>query len=94
MLDSEIAAMYEAETKVFNQAVKRNIERFPLDFRFQLTQDEFNSLRSQIVTSNENTQRGGRRYLPYVLTEQGIYMLSAILNSPKEIEKIEFTRDN
>lgn len=86
MLDSEIAAIYEVETKVFNQAVKRNIERFPLDFRFQLTQDEFDSLRSQSVTSNENTQRGGRRYLPYVFTEQGIYMLSAILNSPKAIE--------
>jgi len=64
MLDSDIAALYEVETKVFNQAVKRNIERFPPDFRFQLTQNEYDSLRSQIVTSNENAPREGRRYFP------------------------------
>lgn len=78
MMDSDLAALYQVETKVFNQAVKRNIARFPDAFRFQLTNEEYESLRSQIVTSNG---RGGRRYLPYVFTEQGIAMLSAVLNS-------------
>lgn len=78
MLDSDLAALYQVETKVFNQAVKRNIARFPDAFRFQLTNEEYEGLRSQIVTSNG---RGGRRYLPYVFTEQGIAMLSAVLNS-------------
>ena len=62
MLDSDLAALYQVETKVFNQAVSRNIERFPENFRFQLTAEEYTSLRSQFVTSNG---RGGRRYLPY-----------------------------
>ena len=81
MLDSDLARIYQVETKVFNQAVKRNAERFPEDFRFQLTQNEFDAvnLRSQFVTSSLNY--GGRRYLPYVFTEQGIAMLSAILRS-------------
>lgn len=81
MLDSDLAGIYQVETKVFNQAVKRNVERFPENFRFQLTQEEFDSinLRSQIVTSSLNY--GGRRYLPYTFTEQGIAMLSAILRS-------------
>ncbi len=81
MLDSDLAGIYQVETKVFNQAVKRNVERFPENFRFQLTQDEFDTinLRSQIVTSSLNY--GGRRYLPYVFSEQGIAMLSAILRS-------------
>ncbi|MGJ1484218.1 ORF6N domain-containing protein [Sphingobacterium multivorum] len=81
MLDSDLAGIYQVETKVFNQAVKRNAERFPENFRFQLIQDEFDAinLRSQIVTSSLNY--GGRRYLPYVFTEQGIAMLSAILRS-------------
>lgn len=65
------------------QAVKRNIERFPEDFMFQLTKDEFDALRSQIVTSNE--RRGGRRYLPYAFTEQGIAMLSSVLRSKRAI---------
>jgi len=65
------------------QAVKRNIERFPEDFMFQLTKDEFDALRSQIVTSNE--RRGGRRYLPYAFTEQGIAMLSSVLHSKRAI---------
>jgi len=64
MLDSDLAALYGVEPKVMNQAVKRNIGRFPSDFMFQLTNDEWESLRSQIVTSNNN--RGGRRYAPYV----------------------------
>lgn len=83
MMDSDLAALYQVETKVFNQAVKRNIMRFPDAFRFQLTDEEYKSLRSQFVTSNG---RGGRRYLPYVFTEQGIAMLSAVLNSDIAIQ--------
>lgn len=83
MLDSDLAALYEVETKALNQAVKRNPDRFPGDFMFQLTRDEFASLRSQIVTSNP---RGGRRTLPYAFTEQGVAMLSSVLNSKRAIE--------
>ena len=83
MMDSDLAALYQVETKVFNQAVKRNVARFPDAFRFQLTDGEYADLRSQIVTSNG---RGGRRYLPYVFTEQGIAMLSAVLNSDIAIQ--------
>lgn len=72
MLDSDLARLYEVETKVLNQAVKRNIERFPKDFMFQLTKEEFMNLKSQFVTSNW----GGVRKLPYVFTEQGVAMLS------------------
>ena len=78
MLDSDLAMIYQVETKVFNQAVSRNIERFPENFRFQLTKEEFDTLRSQIATSNG---RGGRRYRPYMFTEQGIAMLSGVLRS-------------
>jgi hypothetical protein len=82
MLDSDLAELYEADTKVFNQAVKRNEERFPDDFMFQLSSEEFENLRSQIVTSSSiSTKHGGRRYLPYVFTEQGVSMLSAVLKS-------------
>lgn len=81
MLDSDLARLYQVETKVFNQAVKRNIKRFPESFRFQITEGEYNSLRSQFVTS-----KGGRRYLPYVFTEQGIAMLSAVLRSDIAIQ--------
>lgn len=84
MLDNELADIYGVETKVFNQAVKRNIERFPKEFRFQLTAQEFENLRSQIVTSSGNY--GGRRYLPYVFTEQGVAMLSAVLKSKTAVE--------
>lgn len=84
MIDSEIAALYGVETKVFNQAVKRNIERFPEEFRFQLTEEEFNNLKSQFVTSR--SEHGGRRYLPYVFTEQGVAMLSAVLKSKTAVE--------
>ncbi len=90
MLDSDLAMLYQVETKVFNQAVKRNMVRFPDNFRFQITRDEFETLRSQIVTSKGNTDkdvgRGGRRYLPYVFTEQGIAMLSAVLRSDVAIQ--------
>lgn len=85
MLDSDLASLYQVETKVFNQAIKRNIKRFPEFFRFQLTEKEFNNLRSQSVTSSSNTH-GGRRYMPYVFTEQGIAMLSAVLKSDIAIE--------
>jgi hypothetical protein len=79
MLDSDLAELYEVETKVLIQAVKRNIDRFPVDFMFQLKNQEVISLRSQIVTSKSS--RGGRRYLPYVFTEQGVTMLSSVLKS-------------
>jgi phage regulator Rha-like protein len=86
MLDSELAEIYGIETKIFNQAVKRNEERFPDSFRFQLTIDEYKALRSQIVTL-ENLSRGQhRKYMPYVFTEQGVAMLSAVLRSKTAIE--------
>lgn len=84
MLDSDLAKLYGVATKVFNQAVGRNLQRFPEDFRFRLIEEEFESLRSQIVTSNKG--RGGRRYLPYVFTEQGVAMLSGVLNSERAVQ--------
>ena len=84
MLDSDLAEVYQVETKVLNQAVKRNLHRFPEDFMFQLAEDETESLRSQIVTSNKG--RGGRRYMPYAFTEHGAVMLASVLNSPTAIE--------
>ena len=97
MLDSDLAEIYGVETKVFNQAVKRNLSRFPEKYRFQLTDEEFDNLRSQFVTLNENSlrsqfvtlesQRGKhRKYLPYVFTEQGVSMLSAVLKSDTAID--------
>ena len=83
ILDSDLAALYQVETKNFNKAVGRNIERFPEDFRFQLTKEEFDDLRSQIGTSNN---RGGRRYLPYAFTEQGISMLASVLHSDVAVQ--------
>jgi phage regulator Rha-like protein len=96
MLDRDLAALYETETKALNLAVKRNIKRFPVDFMFQLTKEEYEALRFQIETSdkfdnplrlqNETSKgRGGTRYLPYAFTEQGVAMLSGILNSDKAI---------
>ncbi|MBU7569688.1 MAG: ORF6N domain-containing protein [Flavobacterium sp.] len=79
MLDSDLASLYQVETKNLNKAVKRNIERFPASFCFQLTTEEVENLRFQIGTSSLNY--GGRRYLPYVFTEQGVAMASAILRS-------------
>jgi len=81
MLDSELAEIYGVETRILNQAVRRNINRFPVDFMFQLTVAEEESLRSQIVISNEG--RGGRRYLPYAFTEHGALMLANVLNSER-----------
>ena len=91
MLDRDLANLYEVETKVLNRAVKRNLRRFPADFMFQLTLEEADSLRCQIGTSNKG--RGGRRYLPYVFTEQGVAMLSTVLNSERAISgNIEIMR--
>lgn len=84
MLDSDLAELYEVDTKVLNQAVKRNITRFPQDFMFQLTIEESENLRSQIVTSS--LVHGGRRYLPHVFTENGVAMLSSVLKSEKAIQ--------
>ncbi len=82
MFDRDLAEMYGVETKVFNQSVKRNIERFPKDFMFSLSEKEWSNLRSQFVTSSW----GGARYRPFVFTEQGVAMLSSILNSKTAIE--------
>ncbi|MEO7924938.1 MAG: ORF6N domain-containing protein [Chitinophagaceae bacterium] len=82
MLDTDLAVLYEVETKILNQAVKRNASRFPADFMFRLNKKEFESLRSQFVTSN----RGGSRYMPYAFTEQGVAMLSGVINSTKAIK--------
>ena len=84
MLDSDLAELYSVLTKNFNKAVKRNINRFPNDFMFQLTKEEFEILRFQFGTSKTNSQ-GGRRYLPYVFTEPGVAMLSSVLNSEQAI---------
>jgi len=104
MLDFDLASLYEVETRVLNQAVKRNIKRFPEDFMFQLTSAEFGEIRPQIDTSNQGTSSqivmtgspnlksqivtsswGGTRKLPYAFTEQGIAMLSGVVNSDKAI---------
>lgn len=83
MLDEDLADLYGVETRVLVQQVKRNAKRFPGDFMFQLTSAEAEALRSQIVISNEG--RGGRRYAPYVFTEQGVAMLSGVLRSDRAI---------
>jgi hypothetical protein len=82
MLDKDLAGLYEVRTKNLNKAVKRNIERFPEDFMFQLTKEEVESLRFQFGTS----KRGGRRYSPYVFTQEGVAMLSSVLNSPRAVQ--------
>lgn len=81
MLDSDLAMLYEVETKRINEAVKNNLDKFPERISWKLTKDEANNLRSQIATSSEENNYGGRRYLPRVFTEQGIYMLATILKS-------------
>jgi len=83
MLDADLAELYGVETKVLVQAVKRNIERFPDDFMFQLSKEELAILRSQSVTSS---QWGGRRYPPYAFTEQGVAMLSSVLRSSQAVQ--------
>jgi len=90
MLDSDLAALYGVATGNLNKAVARNRERFPADFIFQLSSDEAESLRFQFGISN---QRGGRRYLPYAFTEQGVAMLSSVLRSPRAVKvNIEIMR--
>ena len=91
MLDSDLAELYGVTTKRLNEQVRRNLSRFPDDFMFQLTESETHLLRSQIATSKEG--RGGRRYLPYAFTEQGVAMLSSVLNSERAIKaNIEIMR--
>lgn len=85
ILDSDIAKLYEVETKKLNQSVKRNKNRFPEEFCFQLKEDEYESLRSQIVTLKIQGRGQHRKYLPYAFTEQGVAMLSAVLNSDRAI---------
>ena len=82
MLDSDLASLYEVETKYLNRAVKRNIQRFPDEFMFQLTKSEWEDLRCQFVTFKKDV----RKYLPYVFTEQGVAMLSSVLNSEQAIQ--------
>jgi len=84
LIDFDLADLYGVSTKQLNQQVSRNKKRFPEDFMFRLTKEEADALRSQFVTSN--TGRGGRRYLPYAFTEQGVAMLSSVLNSEQAIE--------
>lgn len=84
MLDRDLAALYDVETKVLKQSVKRHAKRFPIDFMFEMTSGEFKNWRSQFVTSNSDLM--GLRYAPYCFTEQGVAMLSSILNSDKAIE--------
>ncbi len=92
LLDEDLAILYGVETKALVQAVKRNEERFPADFMFQLTQEEWKNLRSQIVTSTSGS-RGGRRYAPYALTQEGVAMLSSVLRSAQAVQvNIEIMR--
>lgn len=84
ILDADLAKLYGVATKVLNQAVKRNLERFPDDFMFQLSRDELENLRSQSVTSSSGY--GGRRYAPYAFTEHGAIMAATVLNSPRAVQ--------
>lgn len=84
MLDVDLAELYQVDTKRLNEQVRRNLDRFPEDFMFQLTDQEWESLRSQIATSKKG--RGGRRYAPFAFTEHGVLMLSSVLNSERAIQ--------
>src|SRR5580698_4819007 len=84
MLDNDLAGLYQVPTKALNQAVRRNLDRFPADFMFQLNADELENMRSQIVTSSVG--HGGRRYQPYAFTEHGVAMLSSVLASKRAIQ--------
>ena len=91
IVDADLAALYSEETKRFNEAVKRNLAKFPADFMFTLTAEEFGALRSQFATSNGSTSaRGGRRYAPHVFTEHGALMAATVLNSPRAVEVSTF----
>lgn len=85
MLDFDLASLYDIETKVLKQAVRRNLSRFPNDFLFELTKEEYQSLRSQIVTLEKGRGKYSK-YLPFAFTEQGVAMLASVLNSPKAIK--------
>ena len=90
LLDEDLADLYGVETRILNRNVQRNVERFPSDFMFQLTEEEDEALRSQFGISKG---RGGRRYLPYAFTEQGVAMLSSVLRSPRAVQvNIEIMR--
>ena len=90
ILDADLARLYEVETRALIQAIKRNIHRFPRDFMFQLTTDEFNSLRSQFVISKG---KGGRRFLPYAFTEHGVIMAANVLNNERAAQaSVEIVR--
>ncbi len=92
-MDEDLAFLYGVSTKVLIQAVKRNIDRFSPDFMFQLSKEEFSFLRSQFVTSNPKSGRGGRRYPPYAFTKEGIALLPSVLNSPRAVKvNIEIMR--
>lgn len=87
VIDADLAFLYEVETKYLNRVAGRHSDRFPEDFRFQLSEEEYEGLRCQVVTSNvTQSGRGGRRYLPYAYTEQGVAMLSGLLNSQKAVQ--------
>ncbi len=86
MLDADLAELYGVETKRFNEQVRRNVERFPEDFMFQLSEEEFDGLRSQFATSNNSPGRGGRRHRPYAFTEHGAIMAASVLHSPRAVE--------
>ena len=86
MIDSDLATLYQVTTKRLNEQVRRNKNRFPSEFMFRLTAEEYEYLRSHFATSSEDNAHGGRRYMPYVFTEQGIAMLSAVLKSDVAVE--------
>ena len=86
MIDSDLATLYQVTTKRLNEQVRRNKNRFPSEFVFRLTAEEYENLRSQNATSSEDNAHGGRRYMPYAFTEQGISMLSAVLKSDVAVE--------
>jgi ORF6N domain len=87
IVDADLAALYDVPTKRFNEAVKRNLAKFPADFMFTLTAEEFAALRSQFATSNDQAAgRGGRRYAPRVFTEHGALMAATVLNSPRAVD--------
>lgn len=85
MLDFDLSGMYEIETRTLKQAVRRNLDRFPADFMFEITRDEYHSLRSQFVIL-ENGRGEHSKYLPFAFTEQGVAMLSSVLKSPKALQ--------
>lgn len=86
MLDFDLAEMYGIETRVLNQSVRRNIERFPSDFMFQLNNEEANSLKISLTSQFVISNKGGNRYSPFAFTEQGVAMLSGVLRSPRAVE--------